>query len=144
MTLYEKVMNRTRKEGGCLVFTGTRQHGYGYVSTKKGRLKRAHRVVWKHHHGPTNLNVCHHCDNPACVNIEHLFAGTQKDNMRDCAQKGRTNRPHGEKNPQARLTQEQVDEIRRAGLQGESQRSIDKRFGVHHTHVGDILRGDKW
>jgi hypothetical protein len=71
----------------CIPWTGAiNNHGYG----RRGR-RYAHRMAWEEAHGPIphGMKVCHHCDTPACVNIEHLFLGTQSDNMRDCAAKGR-------------------------------------------------------
>ncbi len=65
--------------------------GYGKIFDR-GKHKRAHRISWEIYHGPipSNLLVCHTCDNPSCVNPNHLFLGTQKDNRVDCSTKGRT------------------------------------------------------
>ena len=76
---------------GCWIWMGyLNSGGYGsfYVD---GQLRSAHRVSWELHYGPIpeGLNVCHHCDVPGCVNPDHLFVGTQKDNIRDALNKGR-------------------------------------------------------
>lgn len=80
---------------GCWLFAGaTDDKGYGLVSSRRGSAPlKAHRVSYEYHHGPIprGLLVCHKCDTPACVNPEHLFLGTQLDNMRDCSAKGRLN-----------------------------------------------------
>jgi len=77
--------------GNCIVWEGYKnKKGYGQVWFNN-RQQKAHRVAWIKAYGdiPNNLYVCHHCDNPSCVNVDHLFLGTQTDNMRDCVQKGR-------------------------------------------------------
>lgn len=75
----------------CVEWLGTRKEsGYGVVSSG-GRKYRAHRVVWTVCRGPIppGMCVCHRCDNPNCINIDHLFLGTRKDNYDDMVAKGR-------------------------------------------------------
>ena len=75
----------------CIEFTGNIKDGYGRYSYGPNRGKRAHRVAWEEVNGviPEGMFVCHKCDNPPCINIDHLFLGTPLDNMRDMIQKGR-------------------------------------------------------
>jgi len=78
-------------ESGCWLWMGCcDKYGYGQISVKR-KAKAAHRVSWELHNGPIpkRLLVCHKCDVQSCVNPEHLFLGTQKDNIRDCISKGR-------------------------------------------------------
>lgn len=77
--------------GDCWLWTaGVDGHGYGKVKIE-GRCLKASRVSWELHNGaiPEGLDVCHSCDTPLCVNPSHLWLGTQLDNMRDMAAKGR-------------------------------------------------------
>lgn len=80
------------RPSGCREWTrGTNKQGYGEIRVN-GRMRRAHRVVWEMGHGPIpeGLFVLHRCDNPPCGNLDHLFLGTNADNMADMARKGRT------------------------------------------------------
>ena len=80
---------------GCLVWTGA-TNGDGYGSLRwDGRTQRAHRVAWALVHGEIapGYSVCHRCDNPACIRVDHLFLGTHAENMRDMAAKGRARSP---------------------------------------------------
>lgn len=86
-----RILSHTEPDGECLIWTGVVDHaGYG-LTTIAGRRKFAHRAVWILHHGPIGPGVfiCHRCDNPSCVRIEHLFAGDHIVNMKDMAAKGR-------------------------------------------------------
>src|SRR5436190_17812213 len=126
----------------CWLWTGTLdRNGYGRFGID-GRQPAAHRVSWRLHRGeiPVGLYVCHHCDVPGCVNPEHLFLGTQTDNMRDRTRKGRTAR--GERQGHSKLRTDDVLEIRR--LTGSSQREIARRFGISQSMVSDIVSRRKW
>jgi len=75
----------------CIEWTGAR-HRFGYGDLRiGGKLYRAHRLAWEREHGPipAGMSVLHRCDNPPCYNVDHLFLGTQADNNRDMAAKGR-------------------------------------------------------
>jgi hypothetical protein len=84
----------------------------------------------------------HKCDNRLCVRRSHLFEGTQSDNMHDMCRKGRNAR--GERSPHAKLTSDQVKEIRRRAGLGESRSRIARNFDVGRKHVGRIARGERW
>jgi HNH endonuclease len=91
---------RRETSDGCWEWMGTRfDSGYGAFHLK-GKLRRAHRVMWEWSNGstPDGVFVCHHCDNPACVNPVHLFLGTPQDNMTDKVNKGRLVASPGQRN----------------------------------------------
>ena len=92
----------------CWEWKKPRKNGYGRFRLM-GRVEGAHRASWILHKGPIppGIFVCHHCDNPPCVNPKHLFLGTSKDNVQDSLKKGRFN-----KKRQALFTPEQAEEIR--------------------------------
>jgi hypothetical protein len=80
----------------CKEWTGSRtKDGYGQ-KWHQGKLKRVHRIAWEEHYGPIpdGMFVCHHCDNPPCHEIAHLFLGTPADNTADMRAKGRANGGH--------------------------------------------------
>lgn len=135
--------------------------GYGQFNAG-GRTLRAHRVAFLLQHGidPADKLVCHVCDNPPCCNGAHLFAGTNKDNIRDCVSKGRSNtasgwnhgsrtkpesRARGERVGGAKLTAEQVAKIRALYKAGEyTHTQLGERFGVSREAIGLITRGKNW
>lgn len=128
----------------CWPWTGTiDSHGYGRIFlSSKNTL--AHRVAFEIGHGTSaaGMLVCHRCDNRSCCNPAHLFLGTPADNLRDAAEKGRM--PRGEDCPRARLTEDQVREIRALASAGGKQRDIAQRFGITQPNVGYICRRDTW
>lgn len=133
-------------ENGCRVWTKSCDtSGYGHVRFQ-GRLQSTHRVVWIKAHGPIPEDVCvlHHCDNPPCGELTHLFLGSQLDNIEDRHNKGRTSRAsrnRGSRNPVVRLTEEQVREIRTSS---ESGCALARRLGVHPMTVSDVRRRKTW
>ncbi len=128
---------------GCFLWFGQIDRGgYGQVHWQ-GRNLRAHRVAWISSRGavPAGLCVCHRCDVPSCVNVDHLWLGTNAENTADKTLKGRASRLFGEQNPVAKLTQRQADAIR---TMSGAQDAIAARFGVNRSVIGKIKRGEIW
>lgn len=137
---------------GCWLWTGAPQGsmGYGRIKTDRG-LEAAHRYSWRRHKGeiPSGLFVLHKCDNPACVNPDHLFAGTHQDNQDDKVSKGRQARgaklahprASGERSGTAKLTAQQVAEIRASST---PQRALAARYGVTQAAISLIKIGRNW
>lgn len=123
------------------------RHGRGKF--KVGHEQYASRVSYRLYVGelPPKLLVCHTCDNPGCVNPKHLFLGTHKDNVQDMLKKGRANPEKGEDRHCAKLTEEQVLEIRRR-YQWTGYRSntwtLAKEFGIARSSVVRIVYGRTW
>jgi hypothetical protein len=129
---------------GCWLWIGAAiNKGYGRIRCS-GIPKLAHRVAWELYRGeiPKALCVLHRCDTKLCVRPDHLFLGTVRDNNLDMVEKGRAMMSHcGERNGSAKLTANQVRQIR--GAAG-TQRSIGKQFGVHQTAISKIRNNQRW
>ena len=135
--------------GGCWLWTGAkRNHGYGAMSVGSRRdgtkrAEQAHRISYEIHKGPipAGLHVCHACDNPSCVNPDHLWLGTPGDNARDRDAKDRVQ--HGQRHYAAKLKAADVSEIIRVG-RFISQAELARRFDVHPSNISMILSGKRW
>lgn len=142
-------------ETGCWVWNASRTNprrgrGYGRISIG-GALYVAHRVAWRLFRGPipTGSRVLHNCDNPPCVNPEHLFLGTQADNISDAASKGRLvpptrpreSAPRGERSPQAKLTTSHVIAIRASTR---SHSALAREFHVTPQAIAAVRGRRTW
>ncbi len=146
---------KVRKMDTCWLWTASRTHnggGYGQFKWEQ-RSVDAHRVSWIIAHGPipAGINVLHSCDNPICVRPEHLFLGTDQDNVDDMLAKGRGRFPGmpkgtlaGDKNPAAKLTSALVSEIRERASAGEDRISLAQAFSISKSQVGRIIGGCAW
>jgi hypothetical protein len=133
--------------------------GYG-IAVVDGRRWYTHRLAYEAYVGPIGpMQVCHKCDTPACVNPDHLFLGTQRDNMRDMIAKGRKRnacgdengtrlrpepRPRGDRHPTAKLTNEIIPILRARAAAGETTRALAREYGVTGPVVWFAIRGVTW
>lgn len=136
---------KVEKGSGCWEWTGaTTSAGYGQLSVNY-KDKGAHRISWELANGPIppGMFVCHCCDNPHCVNPDHLFLGTPKDNLADAAAKGRMSR--GEQHYRTTLTEWQIREIRRlASERNLSSSEISAELRVSYYAVYGVVTHNSW
>lgn len=129
-------------DNGCHEVTSHIPDHKGYIRiTVGGRPIRAHRYIYEKTHGPIpdGMCVCHHCDNRACINPDHLFLGTYADNAHDMIAKGRNS--IGMKHGSAKLTDDDIMAIRSAtGL----MRHMAKKYGVSRQEISYIRAGKMW
>lgn len=169
LTTAERFWAKVRKSEGCWEWIGCKnKKGYGQFGLLR-RAHAAHRVAWELAYGkiPKGLHVCHHCDNPGCVRPDHLFLGTNLDNHKDSAAKGRCvwqahretyargdnhysrRRPElvlrGAANGNAALTPKQVLSIRskyKPGVYG--IRKLAREFGVGQSTIRRVVHGQTY
>lgn len=146
LTPEQRLFALVQKSDLCWEWVGrTNAHGYGQVSTHCLGERYAHRISWAIHFGaiPNGLSVLHRCDNPRCVNPDHLFLGSRADNVRDMVNKRR--HCYGETHGRRKLTEPQVHEIRsmhRAGLV--TKREAARIYGISQTMVNNIVNLRAW
>lgn len=141
---------------GCWLWTACCfDNGYGAFRFNQKQVK-AHRFSYELINGPLSdeLRACHRCDElyprkdltyKRCVNPEHLFAGTQSDNIRDCFNKGRQRERRGIISNFAKLTEDEVRQVRTIYARGDiSQQDVGILFGLTQTAVSLIIRRVNW
>jgi len=142
--------DRVIKKDGCWDFKGS-VTSTGYFEIKiGGRINpksiKAHRVSWMIHNGdiPEGICVLHKCDNRRCTNPEHLFLGTNHDNVIDKEKKGRGNQPKEERHNKAVLTVKKVRRIKELLQLGVSGTKIARDYGVGNSTIYNIKHGNTW
>lgn len=154
LTLKEKDLDRfwdkIDKTNDCWNWTAaTTTQGYGRFKLN-GKLVSAHVLSYMIHNDDydSTKDVCHKCDNPSCVNPDHLFLGSRSDNMLDCLRKGRLNsKPpcvKGERNGQSKLTVDDVIAIKALLKTSVTQKSIAQMFNVSPRAISDINNNKTW
>lgn len=139
-------------EDECWIWTGDVCGDYGRFWWAEKHIYLAHVAAYRlfigsipKRHGKKKLQVCHSCDTPKCVNPKHLWLGTQKQNIKDCMEKGRRYVQSGENNHSAKLKQEQVNEMRTLYDKGTyTQEELATKFNISRGHISSILAGKLW
>jgi hypothetical protein len=148
----ERFWKKVQKGPECWLWVGSKhRHGYGVMRISGGgktglpqKTNKAHRLAWSLTHGPVpvGMSVLHRCDVRNCCNPEHLFLGTQADNVADMYAKGRANNVGavGERVWSAKLTAAQVIEIRKRT----SSIALAEEYGISYRHMRQIQSGVRW
>lgn len=129
---------------GCWEWKFPRPDGRANTFFYDGVVQSAYRASYQIHNGkiPDGLCVLHRCDNGLCVNPNHLFLGTHKDNTQDMIEKGRQNTARGiQRGKGAKLSEDAVRDIKSSSLNGNQ---LAKKHGVHRRTIYDILDGKTW
>jgi hypothetical protein len=135
---------------GCWIFMGAvNDFGYGILGTggRNDPTDRAHRIAYRHFKGeiPKGMFVCHTCDVPSCCNPDHLFLGTNQDNVDDMVRKKRNSKPPrnphivGSAHPLARVDEDQVCEIRSLYAKGYTQQALAEMYGVARQTISKYV-----
>lgn len=147
MGIEQRFWSKVEKSNGCWLWkAGKNEHGYGILGVKHHPV-RAHRISYRLHFGeiPKGLFVCHHCDTPACVRPDHLYLGTQFENMRDCSLRNRLRFPGlaKERNPSAKLTMDQARLIRSLYPKVRIAH-LARQFSVSDKTIYNVISGRLW
>lgn len=149
----EKLAEHSITEEGCWEYNGYKNPlGYGEfkiycaTSTPKKRKFRASRVAYAFYNGvdPGELYVCHRCDNPSCINPDHLFLGTPMDNTQDMIRKGRNASQCGESNNAAKISESIVIDVIAKIREGKNNKQIAAELPICHSMVSLIRLGKTW
>lgn len=149
-TVYERFWRKVIVTETCWLWKNAKNNkGYGRLSDGVS-VQCSHRIAWAMFRGsiPANIMVLHGCDTPLCVNPNHLFLGTQLDNVRDMMNKGRSNfwpGHHGERHVRAKLTDAAAREIVEQIAAGiATRKELAVRWGVSYATVCHLLQGRSW
>lgn len=147
----ERLLKKVKaNENGCWIWTAAKDwDGYGstYGFQTQMRAPKMFYFIWK---GvvPEGLFVCHKCDTPSCVNPNHLFLGTAKENNHECLNKGRHSCGRGSRNGSAKLSEAQVEEIRNKyrpySRDGFNMYNLAIHYGVSPTQIHAVIHRKNW
>lgn len=146
-TPIERFFEKVEKTSSCWLWKAHKnQKGYGMFHYKKDMS--AHKFSYLLHKGdvPKTMFVCHKCDTPSCVNPEHLWLGTNKENVQDSKDKGRNIRPtaRGSLNHNSKLDETSVREIKNLLKEGMNKKEISRRFKISYPTILNIWNNKIW
>jgi len=139
-------ISKQNHKNNCWIWEGLKnQQGYGRMRSNYEDIM-THRFSWELHFGeiPKNLWICHHCDNPSCVNPSHLFLGTPQDNAIDRSNKNRNRNQNGSKHNMVKLNEKNVLIIRSELAAGVSGYKLAKKFNVSVMTISNIKLRKNW
>lgn len=147
ISIEQRLKNYVETKNGCWNFLGNKdKDGYGVFGYGRGTQLRAHRASFQFHK-KTSIDgflVCHSCDNPSCINPNHLFLGNAKDNTQDMIKKGRRANLIGSNHPLSKLSDIDVICIKQQRLLGKNLKDIANQFGITFQTVSEICKGKTW
>lgn len=137
-----------KDENDCWIYLGAKDRGgYAKIQEHKRKNSKASRCIYEIING-VKLGrfdfVCHKCDIPSCINPDHFFIGSPQENVDDCKQKNRLKIMKGEKNGNAILTWEIVDEIRKLRQEGWLYTHLGKKFMTEQSNIYRICKNKTW
>ena len=141
----QRLIRTIKKSGDCWLWQGSKtKDGYGVLTIGRKQY-RAHRISYSEFTGdiPENIMVCHECDIPLCINPEHLFLGTAKENTQDMIKKGRKVIVSGFGHPHRRLSNDDYIEIKKMRKAGSLLKEIASIYKIAFQTVSNICNGDK-
>lgn len=132
-------------KNGCWEWQGMKKSGYGYFSINRKDLA-VHRIMYEKHKGkiPKGINVCHFCDNPLCCNPDHLWIGSQSDNIKDMISKKRDYKSFGINHHKCKITEEDVYIIRQKYKEGMKMKSIHRLLNIPYRTIQHICTNNTW